>query len=85
MQRHQTENFRADGDSKHPNGPYLVFGDGSTYAGIEGAVVCYISEYGEEELDSINDFKAVSEESAMYVSVHELLNCWAIVHQEGKR
>ena len=68
------------GDDEHPIGPYIVLDDGSTYGSTYGAVVCWISEKGEEELQAYNDFKAVSEENAMYVSVRELLNCWASVH-----
>ena len=80
MDSHQTHNFRVDGDDEHPIGPYTVLDDGSTYGSTYGAVVCWISEKGEEELQAYNDFKAVSEENAMYVSVRELLNCWASVH-----
>ena len=80
MDLHQTNNFRVDGDGDHPNGPYLVLDDGSTYGSTYGAIVCWINEKGEKELESINDFKAVSEENTMYVSVRELLNCWASVH-----
>ncbi len=80
MDLHQTYNFRVDGDEDHPNGPYLVLDDGSTYGATYGAIVCWVSERGQEELDSANDFKSVSEENAMYVSVRELLNCWASVH-----
>ena len=80
MDLHQTNNFRVDGDDEHPNGPYLVLDDRSTYGTTYGAIVCWINEKGAEELSSILDFKAVSEENVMYVSVRELLNCWASVH-----
>ena len=86
----QSANFRVDGDSERPNGPYLVLGDGSTFGGLDGALVCYISEDAEEELGSVNDFKVIdplsdrsnidTDAGVMYVSVYELLNCWASVH-----
>lgn len=80
MDLHQTNNFRVDGDDEHSTGPFLVLGDDSTYGGTHGAVVCWVNEKGAEELMACNDFKAVSEENMMYVSVRELLNCWASVH-----
>ncbi len=61
----------------HPFGPYIVLDDYSTYGPADsGAIVCYVSEEGQAELESTNDFSSVSEENIIYVSVSDLLTIY---------
>ena len=77
----QTANFRAYGTDEHPVGPFVVLSDGSTYgvAG-NGAVICWITERGEEQLLATNDFKHVHVDEIELVSLQDLLHCWNAVH-----
>ena len=61
----------------HPLGPLIVLDDFSTWGNADnGAFVCYLSEKGQAELESTNDFKSVSEENIIYVSVSDLLTTY---------
>ena len=80
-----TENFRAYGTDEHPVGPFVVLSDGSTYGGANGgAVVCYITKKGLEQLESGNDFKHVDVDEIEFVSIRDLLHCWNASDHESK-
>ena len=67
----------------NPNGygPYLVFSDMSTFCSdVDDAVIAYITETGQDELESCNDFKAVEPEEMQAVRLSDLLDAYNKVH-----
>lgn len=62
------------------HGAYVVLSDGSTYDGTQGAVVCYVTEIGLEQLEVNNDMKFVDEHETISVSIDELMDAYNQVH-----
>ena len=62
-------------------GPYLVFSDMSTFCSdVDDAVIAYVTDAGQEELESCNDFKAVEPEEMQAVLLSDLLDAYNKVH-----
>ena len=62
------------------HGAYVVLSDGSTYDGTQGAVVCYITEMGLEQLEVNNDMKFVDDNEVIEISLHDLMDAYNQVH-----
>jgi hypothetical protein len=65
---------------KCSNGPYLVLSDASTFDGVDGCFVAYISDKAEEELEACSDFKAVEEGEAVDIPLEDLIDAYNKVH-----
>jgi hypothetical protein len=62
------------------NGPYLVLSDASTFDGVDGCFVAYISDKAQEELEACSDFKAVEEGEAVDIPLEDLIDAYNKVH-----
>ncbi len=62
------------------NGPYVVLSDASTFDGLDGCFVAFVSDKGQEELEACSDFKAVEPEEFEIITMDELLDAYNQVH-----
>tara|TARA_X000001382_G_scaffold9559_1_gene6760 strand:- start:914 stop:1150 length:237 start_codon:yes stop_codon:yes gene_type:complete len=69
-----------DPSSRFSHGPYIVFDDGSTYAWAEDTVIAVLTQDGEDHLNDANDFNAVHDDDAVYISMGELIEAYNQVH-----
>jgi hypothetical protein len=67
-------------NAQYPNGPYLVLSDDSTFDGAEDCYVAYVTDHGQEELESCSDFKAVEAEDMRMVTLSDLLDAYNQLH-----
>jgi len=68
-------------DDTYIYGPYLVFSDMSTFCSdVDDAVVAYITDTGQDNLESCNDFKAVEPGEMRMVSLSDLLDAYNQLH-----
>ncbi len=67
-------------DSPFKNGPYIVLSDSSTFDGVEGCYVAYVTDAAEKELAACSDFKAVEEGELEFVTLEDLLRTYNKVH-----
>jgi hypothetical protein len=66
--------------SPYTNGPYIVLSDSSTFDGVDGCFIAYITDVGQEELEACSDFKAVEPEEFEIITMDELLDAYNQVH-----
>ena len=69
-----------DPSSRFTHGPYVVFDDDSTYAWAEHAFIAVLTQDGEDHLNDANDFVAVHDDDAVYISMGELIEAYNQVH-----
>ena len=62
------------------HGAYVVLSDGSTYDGVDGSAVCFITELGKEQLRVNNDMKFVDDNEIREISLHDLMDAYNQVH-----
>ncbi len=68
-------------DDTYTYGPFIVFSDMSTFCSdVDDAVVAYITDTAQNELESCNDFKAVEPGEMRMVPVSDLLDAYNQVH-----
>ena len=73
-------NTQEENISPYSNGPYLVLSDSSTFDGAEGCYIAYITDSGQEELESCSDFQAVEDDEVEIITLSELLDAYNKVH-----
>ncbi len=66
--------------SPYKNGPYMVFPDGSTYDGAEGCTVVFITDDGQGQLESSNDFQSVEIDEMETIRIEDLFDAYNKVH-----
>ena len=64
----------------YKNGPYVVLSDGSTYDGVIGCMVAYITDEGEKQLEECYEFKGVEHDDIAHVTLTDLLDAYNKVH-----
>jgi len=62
------------------NGPYVVLSDASTFDGLDGCFVAFVSDKGQEELEACSDFKAVEDGEAVDIPLEDLIAAYNQVH-----
>ena len=68
-------------DDTYIYGPYLIFSDMSTFCSdVDDAVVAYINDTAQDNLESCNDFKAVEPGEMRMVSLSDLLDAYNQLH-----
>ena len=67
-------------DSEAKNGPYVVFSDGSTYDGVDGCTLVYVTDNGEAQLLECYDFKAVARTDMEIITLNDLMSAYNQVH-----
>jgi hypothetical protein len=68
-------------DATYAYGPYLVFSDMSTFdSDVDDAVVAYITDTAQDELESCNDFQAVEPGEMRMVPVSDLIDAYNQLH-----
>ena len=66
--------------SPYKNGPYMVFPDSSTYDGAEGCTVVFITDDGQGQLESSNDFQNVETGEMETIRIEDLFDAYNKVH-----
>jgi len=66
--------------SPYTNGPYMVLSDSSTFDGLDGCFIAYITDAGQEELEACSDFNAVEADEFEIITMDELLDAYNKVH-----
>jgi hypothetical protein len=75
----KTEDFYKEDPYK--NGPYVVLSDGSTYDGLEGCIVAWLTDEGEEKLEECNDISDANHpDLSAHITVGDLLDAYNKVH-----
>ena len=74
------DNSNNNSDVQYEHGPYIVFDDGSTYAWAEDAFIAVLTQDGEDHLNDANDFNAVHDDDAVYISMGDLIEAYNQVH-----
>ena len=41
--------------SKYPNGPYMVLSDASTFDGVDGCFIAFVSDKAQQELEACSE------------------------------
>ena len=67
-------------DSQFNNGPYIVLSDASTFDGVDGCFISYVSDKAQEEIEACSDFKAVEEGEAVDIPLEDLIDAYNKVH-----
>jgi hypothetical protein len=68
-------------DNNYIYGPYLVFSDMSTFCSdVDDAVVAYINDTAQDNLESCNDFKAVEPGEMRMVHLSDLIDAYNQLH-----
>ena len=67
-------------DVPYEHGPYIVFGDSSTYAWAEDTFIAILTQDGEDHLNDAMDFDAVHDDDAVYISMNDLIKAYNQVH-----
>ena len=70
----------SDSERTHTHETYVVLSDGSTYDGIDGSAICFVTEIGSEQLRINNDMKFVDDSETVTISLHDLMDAYNQVH-----
>ena len=64
------------------NGPYMVLDDLSTFSGMGGCIVAYITDDGENALEQANDFKHIdlNDPGHTVINIEDLIEAYNTVH-----
>ena len=66
--------------SDFSNGPYMVLSDSSTFDGVDGCFIAYVTPDAEEELEACSDFKAVEDDQMKVITLDALIDAYNKVH-----
>ena len=66
--------------SKYPNGPYMVLSDASTFDGVDGCFIAFVSDKAQQELEECSDFNAVEDGEAEDIPLEDLIAAYNQVH-----
>ena len=69
-----------DKERTYAHETYVVLSDGSTYDGIDGSAICFVTETGSEQLRVNNDMKFVDDNETVTISLHDLMDAYNQVH-----
>ncbi len=67
-------------ESPYVEGPYMVLSDGSTFDGVDGCAVVYVTKEGNEELEACSDFKAVEDDQMEVIMLSDLMDAYEKIH-----
>lgn len=74
------EDKTSEDERMYTNETYVVLSDGSTYDGIDGSAICFVTEIGSEQLRVNNDMKFVDDNEVATISLHDLMDAYNQVH-----
>ena len=66
--------------SPYKNGPFVVLSDGSTYDGLNGCVVAYVTDDGLQQLEECYEFKSVEHDDMELITLEDLVEAYNQVH-----
>ena len=74
------KNKLSNSDTPYIHGPYVVFEDGSTFSTADDSCIAVLTQDGEDHLNDANDFKAVYDDDAIFISLGDLIEAYNQVH-----